>query len=118
MCFSLPTNLTEQRVIKAVEVIPGNPEIVHHVLVYVDQNGTEVTDTIGGNCASPSSFNTKLVGGFTPGATPIIFPNQDQIKLGVTVDPGAKIYLNTTNVFLHDSDHSPFLYHDIHPVLF
>ena len=30
VCFSLPTNLTEQRVIKAVEVIPGNPEIVHH----------------------------------------------------------------------------------------
>ena len=94
VCFSLPTNLSEQRIIKAVEVIPGNPEIVHHVLVYVDQNGTEVTDTTGGDCASPSSFNTKLVGGFTPGATPIIFPNQGPIKLGVTVDAGAKIYLN------------------------
>jgi hypothetical protein len=94
VCFSLPTNLTEQRIIKAVEVIPGNPEIVHHVLVYVDQNGIEATDTTGGNCASPSSFNTKLVGGFTPGATPIIFPNQDPIKLGVKVDAGAKIYLN------------------------
>ena len=94
VCFSLPTNLSEQRIIKAVEVIPGNPEIVHHVLIYVDQNGTELTDTIGGDCASPSSFNTKLVGGFTPGATPIIFPNQGPIKLGVTVDAGAKIYLN------------------------
>ena len=94
VCFSLPTNLTEQRVIKAVEVIPGNPEIVHHVLVYVDENGTEVTDTTGGDCASPSSFNTKLVGAFTPGATPIIFPNQDPIKLGATVGAGAKIYLN------------------------
>ena len=94
VCFSLPTNLTEERVIKAVEVIPGNPEIVHHVLVYVDENGTEVTDTIGGDCASPSSFNTKLVGAFTPGATPIIFPNQAPIKLGATVGAGAKIYLN------------------------
>ena len=94
VCFSLPTNLTEQRVIKAVEVIPGNPEIVHHVLVYVDENGAEVTDTIGGDCASPSSFNTKLVGAFTPGATPIIFPNQAPIKLGATVGAGAKIYLN------------------------
>ena len=94
VCFSLPANLTEERIIKAVEVIPGNPEIVHHVLVYVDQNGTEVTDTIGGNCASPSSLETKLVGGFTPGSTPIIFPNQDPVKLGVTVAPGANIYLN------------------------
>ena len=72
VCFSLPTNLTENRTIKAVEVIPGNPEIVHHVLVYVDQTGSEVTDTIGGDCASPSNLSTKLVGGYTPGSTPII----------------------------------------------
>jgi hypothetical protein len=94
VCFSLPSNLTENRIIRAVEVIPGNPEIVHHVLVYIDQNGTEVTDTVGGDCASPSDFNTKLVGGFTPGATPIIFPSQDPVKLGVMVNAGAKIYLN------------------------
>ena len=94
VCFSLPSNLTENRIIRAVEVIPGNPEIVHHVLVYIDQTGSEVTDTIGGNCASPSDLNTKLVGGFTPGATPIIFPSQDPVKLGVKVNAGAKIYLN------------------------
>jgi len=94
VCFSLPTNLTEERIIKAVEVIPGNPEIVHHVLVYIDQNGIEFTDTTGGDCASPASFNTKLVGGFTPGSTPIVFPNQEPVKLGVKVNPGAKIYLN------------------------
>ena len=94
VCFSIPTNLTEDRTIRAVEVIPGNPEIVHHVLVYVDQDGVEYTDTTGGDCASPGSTNTKLVGGFTPGATPILFPSQDPIKLGVKVEAGAKIYLN------------------------
>ena len=94
VCFSLPTNLTEDRIIRAVEVIPGNPEIVHHVLVYVDQDGTEVTDTIGGDCASPSNLDSKLVGAFTPGATPILFPSQEPIKLGVSVNAGAKIYLN------------------------
>ncbi len=94
VCFSLPTNLTENRTIKAVEVIPGNPEIVHHVLVYVDQTGSEVTDTIGGDCASPSNLSTKLVGGYTPGSTPIIFPSQEPMKLGVSVSSGAKIYLN------------------------
>ena len=56
VCFSLPTNLTENRTIKAVEVIPGNPEIVHHVLVYVDQTGSEVTDTIGGDCARAQNW--------------------------------------------------------------
>ncbi len=94
VCFSIPSNLTENRIIKAVEVIPGNPEIVHHVLVYIDQNGTEVTDTVGGDCASPSGLTTKLVGGYTPGSTPIIFPSEDPVKLGASIDAGANIYLN------------------------
>jgi len=94
VCFSLPSNLTENRIIKAVEVIPGNPEIVHHVLVYIDQDGTEVTDTIGGDCASPSGLTTKLVGGYTPGSTPVVFPSQDPVKLGANINAGAKIYLN------------------------
>lgn len=70
VCFSIPTNLTQNRTIKAVEVVPGNREIVHHALVYVDPTSAENTDTLDGNCASPSNSTTKLVTGYTPGATP------------------------------------------------
>ncbi|MCI0410540.1 MAG: hypothetical protein L0191_18600, partial [Acidobacteria bacterium] len=40
--FTIPTNLTEDRYVKAVEVRPGNNEVVHHVLAYVQAGGTGV----------------------------------------------------------------------------
>ncbi len=92
VCFSIPTNLTQNRIIKAVEVVPGNREIVHHCLIYLDPTSIEATDTIGGNCASPSNASTKLVTGYTPGATPMILPSTDPIKLGLDIGPGSSIY--------------------------
>src|SRR5262249_44382969 len=35
-CFVLPTNLPEDRYIKAIEVRPGNPRVVHHTLNFID----------------------------------------------------------------------------------
>ena len=36
ICVALSSGLTTDKYIKGVEVLPGNPEIVHHVLVYID----------------------------------------------------------------------------------
>jgi peroxiredoxin len=38
-CFVLPTGLTEDRYVAAVEVRPGNPRIVHHTLQFLDTQG-------------------------------------------------------------------------------
>jgi len=112
VCFSVPTNLTQNRTIKAVEVIPGNMEIVHHALVYIDHNGVESTNT-SGFCSSPSSASTKLLSAYVPGAAPLIFPSAAPLKLGVDIGPGSKIYfamhypngssgmLDSTKVILH-----------------
>jgi peroxiredoxin/mono/diheme cytochrome c family protein len=37
--FSLPTNLSEDKSVIAVEVRPGNPRIVHHALLFIDTSG-------------------------------------------------------------------------------
>ena len=37
--FVLPTNLTEDKYVTAVEVKPGNPRIVHHTLNFFDHTG-------------------------------------------------------------------------------
>ena len=92
VCFNIPTNLTQNRIIRAVEVVPGNREIVHHCLVYLDPNSAETTDTIGGNCASPNNGNTKLITGYTPGATPMILPSANPLNLGLDIGPGSSIY--------------------------
>ncbi len=38
--FVLPTNLLENKAVKALEFRPGNPKVVHHVLYFLDTTGT------------------------------------------------------------------------------
>src|SRR2546426_1133790 len=38
-CFVLPTGLTENRFIAAAQALPGNPQITHHVLLFLDETG-------------------------------------------------------------------------------
>lgn len=90
VCFAIPSGLTETRRVKAIEVIPGNPEIVHHCLVYNDNTGFASTDT-SGNCAGP--ITSSLMGGYTPGATPIIFPSTSAFQAGMTMPAGTDIVL-------------------------
>ncbi len=38
-CFVLPTNLDEDKYIAAIEMRPGNPQVVHHLLLFIDTAG-------------------------------------------------------------------------------
>lgn len=91
-CFSVPSGLLQGRTIKSVEIVPGNREIVHHALIYLDPNGVEVTDSSGGDCASPSNSSTKLIAGYTPGATPMTLPAVAPLKLGIDIAAGSNVY--------------------------
>jgi hypothetical protein len=94
VCFAIPSGLTKQRIIKSMEIVPGNLDIVHHALIFIDQAAVEVTDTIGGNCAAPSASTTDLVGGYVPGSAAIVFPSVAPTKLGIPISAGANIYFN------------------------
>ena len=89
VCISLPTGLTENKRVKAIEIIPGNRSIVHHCLVYNDADGSYATDTIGGNCGGPSS--EPLMAGYTPGARPTIFPSSVDFSSGMVLEAGSNI---------------------------
>ena len=41
-CFVIPTDFAEDRYLSAVEFVPGNRAIVHHVLTYLDTTGASV----------------------------------------------------------------------------
>jgi hypothetical protein len=91
VCFSLPVSgLNQTRYIKSVEVIPGNPAIVHHVLVYVDTFGSFQTDTSG--LCMGADGSGALVYGYAPGSLPMVFPN-GAVNMGVGVPPGSNIVL-------------------------
>ncbi len=92
VCFVIPSGLTSDKIIRAMEIIPGNPEIVHHVFVYADEAGSSSTDTVGGDCVNPPT--TMLIGAFVPGSTPVEFPITDNFKSGFPIPSGADIILS------------------------
>ena len=92
VCFAMPSGLTQDRIIKAVEIIPGNREIVHHALIYIDPSGNSVTDSVGGDCGGPNSAGAKLVMGYTPGSTPLTLPTASPLKLGMPMAANSQVY--------------------------
>jgi hypothetical protein len=90
VCFSLPTNLTQDRYVRAFEIIPGNASIVHHVLLNVDTIGNTTNDLSGACYTIPGNYG---LGGFAPGAPPTVFPGVAPMKLGIRIKAGSKIVL-------------------------
>ena len=39
MCFTMDPELTSDVYIDGVEIVPGNPAVVHHVLAFIDYDG-------------------------------------------------------------------------------
>lgn len=61
--FRIPTNFTEDKWIQAAEVKPGERSVVHHVLVFLDDNKTTMPAGLDG-----------FVAEYVPGESPIVFP--------------------------------------------
>ncbi len=91
VCFVIPSGLTQDKKVRAIEVIPGNLSTVHHCLVYTDPTLANSTDTIGGDCGGPVAGNLMM--GYTPGASPTIFPSSDDFSAGMVIQAGSDIIL-------------------------
>ena len=97
--FVIPTNLTEDRIIKAVEFRPGNSKIVHHALLFEDTTGVAASN----DAATPEygfdgfgsfsgggigeTLNQKQFPSYVPGQKPIRFPD----GVGQVLHAGADI---------------------------
>jgi len=98
--FVLPSGLTSDKVIKAVEFRPGNTKIVHHALIFEDTEGiARETDMqtpeygfegfggFGGDDNDLSILTQKQYPGYVPGQKPIRYP----LGLGQTLEAEADI---------------------------
>ncbi len=98
--FVLPTDLLEDKIIKAVEFRPGNTKIVHHALIFEDTEGiARETDAstpeygfegfggFDGDSNDLSILGQKQYPGYVPGQKPIRYP----VGLGQTLEAGADI---------------------------
>jgi hypothetical protein len=79
-CFVIPSGLTQDRIIRAYEIVPGNAAIVHHALVSIDTSGTAHSDVTGSCYSMPGS--DVLLGGYAPGSNPVLYPTKAPLKLG------------------------------------
>ena len=106
-CFVLPTSFPEDRYLSAVEFIPGNRQVVHHLLTYMDTTGqAEALDRAdpgpGYTCFGGPGFppTTMGVGGWAPGAPPQVNPD----GTGILLPAGARVVLQ---VHYHNHAGSP-----------
>lgn len=89
-CFSIPTGLTQDRMIRAFEVVPSNVDIVHHVVVKVDTNGTDPSNTSGNCTGQPGDFTLDV---WAPNGMPTVFPGQAPLKCGIRLKAGSLVNL-------------------------
>lgn len=94
-CFVIPTGLTEDVFITEIEIVPGNREAVHHVLLFQDE--TNVPQQLDNGDPGPgyTSFGgtgssaSELIGGWVPGQGHKIYPS----GMGVKIPAGANIIM-------------------------
>lgn len=103
-CFVIPTGLPEDVFITEIEVIPGNREAVHHVVLFQDPSTTPLQ--LDANDPGPGytsfggsgSNSSTLIGGWVPGQGKKVYPN----GMGVRLPAGSNVimqvhYPATTN---------------------
>jgi peroxiredoxin len=112
-CFVMPTKLSEDKYVAAVELRPGNPQVVHHLLLFIDTKGqarkleTDAQDKEKNNpildehSGKPSKYDrgpgyARAMGvgftphggltGWAPGYSPRLFPDGVGILLPKNAD--------------------------------
>lgn len=93
-CFSVDPGITTDTWVDAIQINPGNPKIVHHVLAYLDETG-ESADKAGPEgyypCFGGAGISEpRLIAAWAPGALPIETPPQ----VASLVKAGSRIVLN------------------------
>ena len=97
-CFVLPSELNETTFLRGLEVIPGNHEAVHHVLIYEDVSGQgkildQQTPEPGYVSFGGVGFNgARLVGAWVPGSRPQLLPEFMGVKLSAGADLIAQVH--------------------------
>lgn len=93
-CFVVPTGLGQVKFLRGLEAIPGNHQVVHHILIYEDTTGQakaldQQTPNEPGyiNFGGPGVQGARLVGAWVPGSRTSLMPP----FMGIRLNPGADL---------------------------
>ncbi len=87
VCFVLDPGNTENVWITGAQVIPGNPKVDHHALVYLDADGASAEWDSSFPCFNAPDVDGFLVATWTPGAAPMRTPE----NTGMPLPAGARL---------------------------
>ena len=91
-CFVLDPNITDDTWMTNFRITPGNKEVVHHVGVWLDQEGKS-SDLAGEkgyyNCFGDVEVPATLLAGWLPGINGVPTPESS----GMEIPPGSKIIM-------------------------
>lgn len=110
-CFPLPHEFAQDSWITGLQVVPGNPKVVHHVLVWLDskhQSDALVQADGSYPCFGAPGFSSPLLGAWAPGSVPsemppgtgLAVPKGSRIVINVHYHPGAATEMDATSVDL------------------
>jgi hypothetical protein len=117
-CFDIPAPETRARYIRAIDIRPGNPKVVHHAILFQDTTGTaRKRDTGAGYpCfGTPGFLPARGLGGWTPGSVPFQTPPdipelldaKADLVLQVHYHPSGKPEMDRSRVALYFTDRKP-----------
>lgn len=111
-CFILPLGISSTSYVTAMEIVPGNRNVVHHVVIYKDTSN--VPFTLDANDPNPGyqsfggigSQSAEVLGLWVPGDQPVFYPS----GMGSRLDPGMNlvVQMHYPEGFLGEVDSTEF----------
>ncbi len=90
-CFSMPTRLTDNQYVSAIDIKPGDRQTVHHVIAFIDTTGESQRlddadpapgyQCFGGPGFQITNLNATTLGGWAPGYRPVMLPPEVAFSL-------------------------------------
>ncbi|MEZ4314447.1 MAG: hypothetical protein R3F14_41040 [Polyangiaceae bacterium] len=91
-CFVMDPGFDQDVFLNGWHFIAGNPEVVHHALLFVDPNaeGDALADADGGyDCFGGSGVNGSLIAAWAPGGVPFELP----ANIGTRLPKGSRLVM-------------------------
>jgi mono/diheme cytochrome c family protein len=103
-CFVIDPKITQTTYINGSDIVPGNEQVVHHVLLFTDPDAASKKKQLGPDggydCFGGVGLsNLSLVMGWVPGAFPQSFPDE----IGTKIAPGT-LFVMQIHYHPHTSD--------------
>jgi hypothetical protein len=103
-CLSIDPGNTETVYVDGIQIIAGNREILHHVLVYLDTNALSASwpGGVQADCGGGTGINgpAELISGWVPGGLPMEPP----AGVAIEIPAGARLIMN---VHYHATNSGP-----------